>query len=288
MNRLDNVARCRVVASLIEGMSIRATVTTTGAAKNTVTKLLVGLGAACSEYMDRAFRDLGCRRIQVDECRAFRCAKAKDVKPENLENGRYSGDVWTWAAIDADTKLIPCWTLGQRDMATASEFVAELASRLSDRVQLGSDGLSAYLGAVTRAFHGSVEYAQLFKIHHETSEGLKRNRLATCIGCKGQAVMGKPDPGHIGASYIERADLTKRTHIRRFTQLTGPFSKKIENHTAAVALHLMHYNFSRVDQTLKTSPAVAAGAADHVWTLAEIVSLLDRSERIYGGMSIST
>lgn len=287
MNRLDNVTRYRVVASLVEGMSIRATVRVTGAAKNTVTKLLVELGAACSEYQDRTFRDLVCKRIQVDECWAFCFAKAKNVKPEHFENGGYAGDVWTWAAIDADTKLIPCWTLGQRDAATATEFVADLASRLADRVQLTSDGLSAYLGAVAHAFQGAVDYAQLVKIHHETSEGQKRYSPAACIGCKRQAVTGNPDPDHISTSYIERANLTMRTHMRRFTRLTNGFSKKIENHAAAVALHMMHYNVSRVHQTLKTSPAVAAGVADHVWSIEEIVGFLKESERTHAEMSIS-
>lgn len=279
MNRLDDVTRCRVVAALVEGNSIRATVRMTGAAKNTVTKLLVELGAVCSEYMDGAFRNLGCKRIQVDECSAFCYAKAKNAKPKHFEDGGYAGDVWTWAAIDADTKLILCWALGQRDAATATELVSDLASRLADRVQLTSDGLGAYLGAVAQAFQDAVDYAQLVKIYHETSEGQKHYSPAACIGCKHQAVTGNPDPDHISTSYIERANLTMRMHMRRFTRLTNAFSKKIENHAAAVALHMMHYNFARVHQTIKTSPAVAAGVADHIWSIAEIVGLLDRLEQ---------
>jgi len=286
MNRLDAETQCRLVASLVEGNSIRATVRMTGAAKNTVTKLLVELGAACSQYMDLTMRNLSCERIQVDECWAFCYAKSKNVKPEHFEDGGYAGDVWTWAAIDADTKLIPCWALGQRDAATATHFVSDLAGRLSNRVQLTSDGLGAYLGAVAKAFQGAVDYAQLVKIYHETSEGQKRHSPAACIGCKRQAVSGN-DPDHISTSYIERANLTMRMGMRRFTRLTNAFSKKVENHAAAVALHMMHYNFARTHQTLKTSPAVAAGVADHVWSIAEIVGLLNHSEQNVVEMSNS-
>jgi IS1 family transposase len=270
MNQLDNVTRCRVVACLVEGMSIRATVRVTCAAKNTVTKLLVELGAVCSRFQDETLRSLGCKRIQVDECWAFCSVKAKNVKPEHFEDGGYAGDVWTWAAIDADSKLIPCWTLGRRDAATTTEFVSDLASRLADRVQLTSDGLGSYLTAVARAFQGAVDYAQLVKIYHETNEGQKRYSPAACIGCKREAIVGNPDPDQISTSYIERANLTMRMGMRRV-------SKKIENHAAAVALHMMHYNFARTHQTLKTSPAVAAGVADHVWSTAEIVGLLEQN-----------
>lgn len=259
----------------------------TGVAKNTIQKLLLELGAASSAYMDKTFRNLNCERIQVDECWAFCYAKAKNVKPEHFEDGGYAGDVWTWAAIDADSKLIPCWALGQRDAATATHFVEDLAGRLSGRIQLTSDGLGAYLGAVAKAFQGAVDYAQLVKIYNQTSEGQKRYSPAACIGCKRQAVTGNPDPDHISTSYIERANLTMRMGMRRFTRLTNGFSKKVENHAAAVALHMMHYNFARTHQTLKTSPAVAAGVADHVWSIAEIVGLLDRSEEEAAEMSIS-
>jgi IS1 family transposase len=274
MNRLDSETRCRVVAALVEGCSIRATVGMTGAAKNTVTKLLVELGAVCSEYQDRTLRNLPCRRIQVDECWAFCYAKAKNVKPEHFEDGGYAGDVWTWAAIDADTKLIPCWSIGQRNTATAIQFVDDLASRLANRIQLTSDGLAAYLGAVAKVFEGAVDYAQLIKVYNQTTEGQKRHSPAECIGCERKTVVGNPDPDHISTSYIERANLTMRMGMRRFTRLTNGFSKKIENHAAAVALHMMHYNFARKHQTLGTTPAVAAGVADHIWTIEEIVGLL--------------
>lgn len=193
-----------------------------------------------------------------------------------MERDGIVGDVWTWAAIDADTKLIPCWSLGQRDAATAAHFVDDLAGRLTDRVQLTSDGLNAYLGAVERAFQGAVDYAMLIKVYGKLDvEGQRRYSPATCIGCEIKAVTGNPDPDHISTSYIERANLTMRMGMRRFTRLTNAFSKKLENHAAAVSLHMMHYNFARVHQTLKTTPAVAAGVADHVRSIEEIVSLLD-------------
>jgi len=233
------------------------------------------LGSACVAYQDKALRNLTCRRIQVDECWAFCYAKQKNATPEMWERSGYAGDVWTWAAIDADTKLIPCWALGRRDASTAIEFVSDLAGRLADRVQLTSDGLGAYLSAVGKAFNGAVDYAQLVKVYSQPVEGPKRYSPADCIACERKAIIGNPDPDHISTSYIERANLTMRMGMRRFTRLTNGFSKKIENHFAAVALHMMHYNFARVHQTLKTTPAVAAGVADHVWTIGEIVALLD-------------
>jgi len=287
MNRLDNTTRCRIVASLVEGNSIRATVRMTGAAKNTVQKLLLALGAASSAYMDREFRNLNCERIQVDECWAFCYAKAKNVKPGHFADGGYAGDVWTWAAIDADSKLIPCWAIGQRDAATAIHFVEDLAGRLANRVQLTSDGLASYLVAVEKIFKGAVDYAQLIKIYKDSSEGQKRYSPAACIGCERKALVGSPDPDHISTSYIERANLTMRMGMRRFTRLTNAFSKKIDNHEAAVALHMMHYNFARRHQTLGTTPAVAAGVTTKVWTIGDVVGLLDSPKHNPSKMSDS-
>lgn len=276
MNKLDNETRCRVVATLVEGNSIRATVRMTGAAKNTVSKLLVELGAACVRYQDEAFRNLNAKRIQVDECWAFCYAKAKNVTPEIKAKNPNAGDAWTWAAIDADSKLIPCWIIGPRDGVTARIFVNDLASRLADRVQLTSDGLAVYLQAVERAFRGDVDYAQLVKVYNETSEGQRRYSPAECVGCTKNVVVGYPDPEHVSTSYIERANLTMRMGMRRFTRLTNAFSKKIENHAAAVALHMMHYNFVRIHQTLRMTPAMAAGVTGKLWEIADIVALLDQ------------
>jgi IS1 family transposase len=276
MNRLDTETRCRIVAALVEGNSIRATVRMTGAAKNTVAKLLIELGAVCSAHQDQVMRNLPCKRIQVDECWAFCYAKAKNVTPEIAAKNPFAGDVWAWAAIDADSKLIPSWIIGPRDGVTARIFVGDLAGRLANRVQLTSDGLAAYLQAVERAFRGDVDYAQLVKVYGETSEGQKRYSPAECIGCERKAIVGYPDPEHVSTSYIERANLTMRMGMRRFTRLTNAFSKKIENHTAAVALHMMHYNFVRIHQTLRTTPAMAAGVTTKLWEIADIVALLDQ------------
>jgi len=272
------VERAQVVRCLVDGNSIRATVRITGVAKNTIAKLLLELGAACLEYQDRAFRNLGCKRIQVDECWAFCYAKAKNVTPEIAAKNPFAGDVWTWAAIDADTKLIPSWIIGPRDNVTARIFVNDLAGRLADRVQLTSDGLNVYLQAVERAFRGEVDYAQLVKIYGAASDGETRYSPAECIGCERKVVVGYPDPEHVSTSYIERANLTMRMGMRRFTRLTNGFSRKIENHAAAVSLHMMYYNFVRIHPTLKVTPAMAARVTDRLWEIEGIVALLDHEK----------
>jgi IS1 family transposase len=274
MNRLDSKKQAQVVAALVEGNSIRATVRMTGVAKNTIVKLLVELGAACSDYMDKNLVNLKCQRVQVDEIWSFCYAKAKNVTPEIKAKNPFAGDVWTWVAIDADTKLIPSWIVGPRDGVTARIFVNDLAKRLANRIQLTSDGLSVYLAAVEKAFHGHVDYAMLQKIYNETPEGQKRYSPAECIGCETHVIDGSPDPKHISTSYIERQNLTMRMSMRRFTRLTNAFSKKIENHVAMVALHTMYYNYARIHQTLRITPAMASGISDHVWELSEIIGLL--------------
>lgn len=275
MNRLDTARRASVVRCLVEGCSIRSTVRMTGVAKNTVAKLLIELGAACSKFQDESMRNLSCKRIQCDEIWSFVYAKQKNVKPEHYDGGGYAGDVWTWTAIDADTKLIPCWTIGQRDAGAAREFIGDLASRLANRVQLTTDGHKAYLQAVDNAFEGDIDYAMLIKIYGETSEGQKRYSPAECIGCDKRTVTGSPDPSHVSTSYVERANLTMRMSMRRFTRLTNGFSKKVENHAAALALYFMHYNYGRIHQTLKQTPAMAAGLALQPWTVEDIIRLLD-------------
>lgn len=274
MNRLSTAERAQVVRCLVEGNSIRSTVRITGVAKNTVAKLLVELGAACARYQDETFRNLDCARLQLDEIWSFVRAKQKNVTEEMLANG-HAGDVWTWTAIDADTKLVPCWMLGPRDAIAAREFVSDLAGRLAGRVQITSDGLKVYVSAVLDAFQGDVDYAQLVKIYGGDVDGQKRYSPAVCIGCEKHDVIGNPDPAHVSTSYVERQNLTMRMGMRRFTRLTNAFSKKVENHAAAIALHFMWYNFGRKHQTLKTTPAIAAGVADHIWTVEEIVALLD-------------
>ncbi len=277
MNRLDAARRVQVVRCLVEGNSIRSTVRMTGVAKNTVAKLLVDLGTACQKFMDEHMRNLNCQRIQCDEIWSFVGAKQKNVQPHHFEDGGYAGDVWTWTAIDADTKLIPCWMMGQRDAVAARTFMEDLAGRLANRVQLTTDGHKAYLTAVSAAFGHDIDYAMLIKIYGPNPEGQRRYSPANCLGCKKDEISGTPNPAHVNTSFVERQNLTMRMSMRRFTRLTNAFSKKLENHFAAVALHFMYYNYAKVHQTLKTTPAVKAGIANHVWSVEEIVALLGDS-----------
>jgi len=275
MNKLDNAKRSQIVTAIVEGCSVRSISRMTGASVNTIQKLLVELGAACSQYLGEHLVNLPCKRVQVDEIWSFCYAKAKNVTPAIAAKNPSAGDVWTWVAIDADTKLIPTWTVGPRDGVTARIFVNDLAGRLANRIQLTSDGLSAYLQAVERAFRGQVDYAQLVKIYGETSEGQKRYSPAECLGCEKKAIVGYPDPEHISTSYVERQNLTVRMSLRRFTRLTNAFSKKIENHVAALAIFYMNYNFVRIHQTLRVTPAMAAGVTDRLWAVEDLVALLD-------------
>lgn len=273
MNRLTNAKRTAVVAVLFEGNSIRATVRMTGVAKNTVVKLLVDLGAACACYQDETLRNLPCRRLQCDEIWSFVGAKDKNVPADKA--GKFgAGSLWTWTAIDADAKLVPSFLVGTRDLGSAFTFISDLASRLRNRVQLTTDGHKPYLSAVEDAFGGDVDYAVLQRLYGADPAGEKRYSPATCIGSRCDIVQGDPDPKHISTSYVERQNLTMRMSMRRFTRLTNGFSKKIENHIAAVALYFMYYNFGRVHQTLRVTPAMEAGISDHVWKIEEIVALL--------------
>jgi IS1 family transposase len=275
MNKLGTDERVTIIRCLVDGNSMRATARIAKVARNTIDKLLVELGSACSKFQDTTLRNLTCKRVQVDEIWAFCYCKQKQVTQDITERQEFAGDVWTWAAIDADTRLVPCWTIGKRDPVTADVFVRDMASRLADRVQLTSDGLQMYLKAIVKAFGEDVDYARLVKVYGNDPDAEKRYSPAVCTACKKDAVIGDPDPAHISTSYIERQNLTMRMGMRRFTRLTNAFSKKIENHAAAISLHMMYYNFARVHQTLKTTPAVAAGVSDHVWTVEEIVALLD-------------
>jgi IS1 family transposase len=276
MNRLTTEDRARVIGALVEGNSIRATVRMTGIAKNTVVKLLADAGRACDEYQHRVLRDLPCRRIQADEIWSFCYAKQKNVPDE--KRGVYGyGDVWTWVAIDADTKIIPCWMLSaERDVGTAMAFMTDLAARMRGRIQLTTDGLGSYTVVVEDAFSREIDFAQLIKQYGNEPQKLEaRYSPAICRGTKTQVRAGNPQEEYISTSFVERANLTMRMGMRRFTRLTNAFSKKVENHAHAIALHFMHYNFCRVHQTLRVTPAMAAGVADHVWDLAEVVSLID-------------
>lgn len=274
MNQLDTKRRAQVVAALVEGNSIRATVRMTGVAKGTVLKLLADLGRACSEYQDRTLRNLPCRRIQADEVWSFCYAKAKNI-PEELRGTEGVGDVWTWTAICADTKLVPSWYIGGRSGEDAEVFIRDLAGRLANRVQLTTDGHRPYLEAVEGAFGSEIDYAMLIKLYSVPPTGAEsRYSPSECCGTRTQKVTGNPDERTISTSYVERQNLTMRMGMRRFTRLTNGFSKKLENLEHAVALHFMHYNFARVHQSLRVTPAMEAGVSDHVWSIEEIVGLL--------------
>lgn len=273
MNKLSTEKRSQVVAALVEGNSIRATCRMTGVAKGTVLKLLVDLGKACEAYQRRVLVNLKCRRIQCDEVWSFCYAKAKNVPQE--KRGRFGyGDVYTWTAIDADTKLAVSWLVGERDAGYAAEFINDLASRLATRIQLTTDGWKPYLEAVEGAFGADIDYAQLVKLYGEAPEGEKRYSPAQCLGARKEIINGFPDRRYISTSFVERQNLNMRLSMRRFTRLTNGFSKKIENLEAAVALHFMWYNFGRIHQTLRVTPAMEAGVTDHVWSVEEIVGLL--------------
>ncbi len=277
MNKLTREKRGQVVAALVEGNSVRATCRMTGIAKGTVLRLLADLGAACAEYQDKALRGLTCKRLQCDEIWSFVGMKAKNVPA--ARKGEAIGDMWTWTAIDADTKLIPSWLVGGRDSGTAYTFVQDLADRLSNRVQMTTDGHSVYLEAIESAFGSNIDYSMLIKLYGAERPGEARYSPAKCIGTRTVCCSGNPNPKHVSTSYVERQNLTMRMSMRRFTRLTNAFSKKVENLTAAVALHFMWYNFGRVHQTLRVTPAMAAGVADHVWTLDEVIGLLEAQER---------
>jgi len=277
MNKLSTEKRRQVVAALVEGNGIRATVRMTGVSKNTIAKLLVELGAACSEYLDKALINLNSKRIQCDEIWSFCYAKEKNLRGELRGKFGY-GDVWTWVGMDADSKLIVSWLVAGRDAGSAYGFMQDLAKRLANRVQLTTDGHRPYLNAVEDSFGSEIDYAMLVKLYGNDGSNDTRYSPAECIGCREVAISGKPDSRHVSTSFVERQNLTMRMHMRRFTRLTNAHSKKVENHIASIAIHYMHYNFCRVHETLRVTPAMEAGIADHVWSIEEMISLLDSRE----------
>jgi IS1 family transposase len=274
MNQLPAETRSRILSCLVEGVSIRATARLCGVAINTVVKLQVEAGEACAEFQDRMFRNLKCRRLECDEIWSFCYAKSKNVPEEKRGKFGY-GDVWTWTAIDAETKLIPCWHVGRRDAGAAYEFMHDLASRLSHRVQLTTDAHKPYIQAVEDAFGSEIDYAQLIKIYGEEARPEARYSPPVCTGTRVGVITGKPDPSKISTSYAERQNLNIRMGMRRFTRLTNAFSKKIENHAHALALYFMFYNFCRIHSTLRVTPAMEAGLTDHVWEMADVVRMMD-------------
>jgi len=273
MNRLSTERRGQVISCLVEGVSIRGTVRITGVAKNTVVKLLIDLGKAAAEYQDRAFRNLDCKRFECDEIWSFCYSKQKNV-PEQFQGTPGYGDVWTWVAIDADTKLVPSWLVGERNLSDAYHFIADLRSRLNGRIQLTTDGLNLYLTVVDSLMRGKVDYAVLHKLYGGT-EDQRRYSPAVVTGVEGKVIMGTPDPEKVSTSYVERQNLTMRMGMRRFTRLTNGFSKKVENLAHAVSLHYLYYNFARPSLGKGVTPAMAAGLAEYPWTVWDIAALLD-------------
>lgn len=273
-NVLSTSKRAAIISALCEGASIRSTSRMVDVSKDTMMKLMVELGEACIRHMDETLRDLPCKRLQVDEIWGFCYAKAKNVPAE--KQGQFGfGDVWAFTAVDADTKLIPCFLVGSRDAGCAFEFMQDLASRVSGRIQLTSDGHKMYLSAVEEAFGGDVDYAMLVKIYGAAPEGPEvRYSPAACLGAEKHSISGCPDPVHISTSYVERHNLTLRMGMRRYTRLTNAHSKKLRNHTAALGLFLCFYNFCRIHQTLRVTPCMAAGVTSRVWSVGDLLALL--------------
>jgi IS1 family transposase len=272
MNRLPLSERAKILGMLVEGNSLRSTSRLASVSINTVTKLLVDVGAACNAFHNKQVRNVRVRRLQCDEIWCFVGAKAKNVRPEREADGW--GDVWTWTGIDADTKLCVSYLVGGRDRIAASEFMGDCASRVRGRVQITTDGHRVYMDAVEEAFGADVDYAQLQKIYGAPSDDeIRRYSPARCIGCDLKVVSGDPDPKHVSTSFVERQNLTMRMGMRRFTRLTNGFSKKVANHASMVALDFVYYNFARIHKSLRITPAMAAGLSDHVWSLEEIASL---------------
>ncbi len=277
MNRLSNEKRAQVVSALVEGNSIRSTVRMTGACKDAVIKLIRDLGRACTDYHDKAVRKVKVQRVQCDEVWSFCYAKEKNVPVEKQGTG--AGSVWTWVAIDADSKLILSYLCGGRDAAWACKFMEDLASRVTTRIQITTDGHRAYAEAVEGAFGMEVDYAMLIKLYGAPSDQPDtRYSPAQCIGIRTGVLSGNPDSQHISTSFVERQNLNLRMGVRRFTRLTNAFSKKFENHCHMVAIYHAYYNFCRVHQTLRVTPAMEAGIANHVWSLEELVGLLESAE----------
>lgn len=274
MYRINPAKRAQVIAALVEGNSIRATVRMTGVSKNAIQRLMAVLGPACEEYQKRVLRNLTCKRVQCDEVWSFCYAKQKNVPADKQGQFGY-GDIWTWTALCADTKLIVSWKIGTRGASTAYALMHDLASRLANRIQLTTDGHRVYADAVESAFGSDIDYAMLVKLYGNDSETESRYSPGEFVSCRTIPMAGRPKQRDISTSFVERQNLTMRMQMRRFTRLTNAFSKKIQNLGYAVALHFMHYNFCRVHQTLRVTPVMEAGIADHVWEIDEIVALLD-------------
>lgn len=274
MNKLPTAKRVQVLSGLVEGCSMASVTRMFDVDKHTIGKLLADVGEVCSTYQDRVFRNLKCHRLECDELHSFIQIREVHVPEEKKGKVLGYGEVWTFSAIDAKTKLVPCWLVGRRDETTAKAFINDLASRLAHRVQITTDGLKAYVEAVEEGFGADVDFAQLVKEYKGGSEKQQKHGKGRYSGAQKTLVTGKPDEKLVSTSFVERHNLTVRMGVRRFTRKTNAFSKKLERHCDALALFFMHYNFCRIHMTLRMTPAMAAGVTNHVWELAEIVAML--------------
>ena len=276
MNRLPTNRRVQILSMMVEGSSMRSISRVVGVSINTVTKLLIQAGVACAAYHDEHVQDVKCARVQCDEIWSFCYAKGKNVKTAKAAPS-FAGNVWTWTALDSDSKMILSWMVGDRDYNSAVQFMSDLEMRLANRVQLTTDAHRAYLNAVEDTFGPDVDYAQLIKLYGEPKEkGPERKYSpAICTGAKKKRIEGKPNPEYVSTSHVERHNLTMRMSMRRFTRLTNAFSKKIENHIHMLSLYFLHYNFCRIHKSLRVSPAMEAGVADALYDMKWIVGLID-------------
>lgn len=280
MNKLSDDKRAQILSILCEGMGINAASRVTGVSNNTVLKLLADAGEACAKYQDEAMRNLTCKRVECDEIWSFVGMKQKNV-PDELQDTFGYGDVYTWTAIDADTKLIPCWHVGTRDADSAYAFIHDLASRLANRIQLTTDGHKAYINAVDDAFGVDIDFAQLIKMYGSLGQHQQDSRRyspAEFTGSEKRRITGNPNIKNVSTSYVERQNLTMRMHMRRFTRLTNAFSKKLENHMHAISLYFMFYNFCKIHKSLRVTPAMEAGISERVWELSDVVALIPKEE----------
>lgn len=282
MNKLTPEKRAQALQMMAEGISLRAITRLTGTSRTTLLKLLEDAGRAFSDYQDRTLVNLNSRRMQVDECWGFSYCKQKNVSTAKAAP-EGAGDIWTWVGIDADTKLVASWYVGGRDSEAAMTFMDDLAPRLASRVQLTSDGHKPYLEAIEGAFGGDIDYAMLVKVYGAAPEGQRRYSPAICTGAHKFRVEGKPDPAHVSTSFVERQNLNIRMGNRRMTRLTNAFSKKAENHAHMMAIYFMHYNFVRIHQTLKITPAMAAGVTPKLWEMSDMVKVLEDWEETQEG-----